>query len=356
MKSLIQFRCVCKSCYFSITDPKFINNHHALKQAKLYNHNGYVLYKQINQNLEEASFCRDMCNVDGTLSSASTFVIPFSSDDIVGYCNSLICATGCDNRTMYLWNPSIRKFKTVTGSTLTVKNVCIPLSAFGFAYHSQKNDYKIVRIALLSNYGIKILQNVMVVEAEVYTLSTDMWRRVEVPLHNIFLLFVFKTQAPFVNGALHWPIWSNYELTYLSFDVDTERFGEIMPPPRNYLRGVLTEFKGKLALVFRGQDADEAQCFIWVMWEYGLVESWVQQIVPLNFSRFFGCANNGQLLIQSDDGELCLFDLETLHENLLGVGDILGVCDISWASHTLTFVESMLRYKSRMDSLIQCQI
>ena len=69
---------------------------------------------------------------------------------------------------------------------------------------------------------------------------------------------------------MHWSIRENYRYWYLSFDVDTERFGEIMPPPQNYLDGFLIEFKGLLALVVCGQDEDDGKCFIWVMREYGV--------------------------------------------------------------------------------------
>ncbi len=111
----------------------------------------------------------------------------------------------------------------------------------------------------------------------------------------------------------------------------------MMPPPQNYLDGFLTEFKGLLALVVCGQDQDEGKCFIWVMREYGVVESWVKQIVPLQFISFFACTNNGQLLIESkDDHALYLFDPETLHENRLDVHHPI------WAVHTNTFVESLV--------------
>uniref|UniRef100_A0A2N9GEV4 F-box associated domain-containing protein n=1 Tax=Fagus sylvatica TaxID=28930 RepID=A0A2N9GEV4_FAGSY len=114
-----------------------------------------------------------------------------------------------------------------------------------------------------------------------------------------------------------------------------------MPPPQNYLDGFLTEFKGLLALVVCGQDQDEGKCFIWVMREYGVVESWVKQIVPLQFISFFGCTNNGQVLIESkDDHKLCLFDPETLHENRLDVHHLI------WAVHTNTFVESLVLLES----------
>ncbi len=68
-----------------------------------------------------------------------------------------------------------------------------------------------------------------------------------------------------------------------------------------------------------------------------MVESWVKQIVPLEFFWLFGCTNNGQLLIDFEyHGEHYLFDLETLHENRL---DVHGP---SWVAHTTTFVESLV--------------
>ena len=67
-----------------------------------------------------------------------------------------------------------------------------------------------------------------------------------------------------------------------------------------------------------------------------MVESWVKQIVPLQFISFFGWTNNGQVLIESkDDHKLCLFDPETLHENCLDVHHPI------WAV-TNTFVESLV--------------
>ena len=115
---------------------------------------------------------------------------------------------------LYLWNPYIRKIKTVTGTTLTVKERDPFKSDIGFAYHSQNNDYKIVRVVLCQK------QNV--IEAEVYTLSTDMWRTAEVWLELLrrfgtedFIFSRVGSQNPFVNGALHWSIHENYRYWYL---------------------------------------------------------------------------------------------------------------------------------------------
>jgi hypothetical protein len=146
VKSLIRFRCVCKAWYFSISNSNFISNH--LNQAKSYNNN-YLLYMKINvdhKQYPEYLLCTAICNSDATLSSISRFVIPFITFRIVGYCNGLICGTVCYGRTIYLWNPSIGKCKTLTGTSLPVKAADTFKSALGFAYHSESDDYKIVRI------------------------------------------------------------------------------------------------------------------------------------------------------------------------------------------------------------------
>ena len=213
VKSLIRFKCICKSWYFSITNSNFITNH--LNQAKLYNNsnNGYVLYIQNWAVNKGYLLCTDMCNSDGTLSSVSRFVLPCNDFGRVGYCNGLICIALYNNRTIYLWNPSIRKFKMVTGTSLSF-NITPSNFSYGFAYHSQKNDYKIARIV-----GSQ-WQNV--IKADVYTLSTDMWRMVEVSLesfrsfgHYDYMCDALTIQAPFVNGALHWTIQSNHRFWYL---------------------------------------------------------------------------------------------------------------------------------------------
>uniref|UniRef100_A0A2N9FMK1 Integrase catalytic domain-containing protein n=1 Tax=Fagus sylvatica TaxID=28930 RepID=A0A2N9FMK1_FAGSY len=200
---------------------------------------------------------------------------------IVGYCNGLICGTVCYGRTIYLWNPSIGKCKTLTGTSLPVKAADTFKSALGFVYHSESDDYKIVRIVGW------LKQNVIEAEED---------------NHNLLMELCIGQLGRMTNfGICHlMSILRNLE--------------EIMLPPRNRLEGFLTEFKGLLALVVCGQDGDHGQCFMWVMREYGVVESWVKLIVPLELYRFFGCTNNGQLLIESyyDDGKLCLFDPETL--------------------------------------------
>ena len=75
-----------------------------------------------------------------------------------------------------LWNRSIRKFKRLL-EILTTSPVTL-----GFAYHSENNDYEVVKISALA---------LPLHEVEVYTLSSDSWRTIEI-LKTTFLAIYFN--------------------------------------------------------------------------------------------------------------------------------------------------------------------
>uniref|UniRef100_A0A2N9H4F2 F-box associated domain-containing protein n=1 Tax=Fagus sylvatica TaxID=28930 RepID=A0A2N9H4F2_FAGSY len=73
-------------------------------------------------------------------------------------------------------------------------------------------------------------------------------------------------------------------------------------PVRSLVRFSLAVFKGSLALFVcgAGLDGDSDICYIWVMREYGVVESWTKISVPLDsLYMFFGCTDSGELLIDT---------------------------------------------------------
>lgn len=86
-------------------------------------------------------------------------------------------------------------------------------------------------------------------EVEVYTLSTASWRRFVIPdsLSGSSIWIISESPSLFFNGALHFLALAS------TFDVDEERFHEIMLPPNylseKYVRHTkcLTMFKGLLA-------------------------------------------------------------------------------------------------------------
>jgi F-box interacting protein len=199
--------------------------------------------------------------------------------------------------------------------------------AHGFAYDSQNNDFKILRIMCYSKWsGPKAVQ---LAKAEVYTLSTDSWRRVVIPVGSLSGYIHNPQHKPciFFNGALHSIAYINNHNFILCFDVNDERFREIMLPD-NYLDGYspdlcyfkqLVVIKGLLGLVVFHHLSDV--CLIWVMREYGVVESWTQRIESVDLGgRFYGCTDSGELLIGRIDSGLVSLDPDSLNEKNLGIG------------------------------------
>ena len=135
-------------------------------------------------------------------------------------------------------------------------------------------------------------------------MSTDSWSWVELQVDSLDIGSVgpITRIAPsphsFYNGALHFIATTSQGYKFiLCFDIDDEEFPfREIKLPRNYSNGLslkfeqLVVFKGSLALIAFGPENqnDEAElievCRIWVISEYGLVDSsWTPTFsVPLS--------------------------------------------------------------------------
>ena len=338
-KSLMRFRCVSKSLDSSIKSHDFITDH--LNTNK--NHdNGYIIHMGSNPSTPSSN--RPVCTValDRSFDRISEFVVPFDFPfkhaGIVGSCNGLLCFSNC-YKFIYLWNPSIRKFKKLPHTCLgQLNNVRI-----GFAYHSENNDYKVVRISY---------SPLSILEIEVYTLSLDSWRRVGFNL-TIDVVFCSELPAPLVNGALHWMARIEGEETDLimAFDVNSEKFAILALPDGftniNIFQRCLASFKGKLALITcacNEQFGFPCQYSVWVMKEYGVAESWNKlSVIVIPFERVACClafTEYGSLLLcclnkrfEGRGSRFVLVDTETLHEK---------EDPIQHPSYVTTFMESLI--------------
>ena len=320
--------------------------------------------------------CCMVARDSATFNEISEYPVPsafhLSSFQIVGSCNGLVCVAqyGCSStiaHAIYLWNPSIRKFKRLPDFSLT-RFIWI---STGFAYQSETNDYKVVKIYSPSSNRIKRPE----VEAEVYSLSSDSWTRVGISLRPNVVVSKVKdySSTSFVNGALHWLVsvsegeveFQNRK-TILSFDVDDDKFGEIALPGGHGLKPLHSErykenlavFKGKLAFitfenrefVYFRDSIGSCQCVIWVMEEYGVCESW-NKLFSVRLGEvesFFGCTRFGELLVQKafkfkygasdvlrlNNCVIVSLDPETLLEKDLGVQHLPNIAT--------TFEESLV--------------
>lgn len=340
VKSLMRFRCVSKSWSSIITDPIFITKHLNLNKAKSLSNNdnnGYLLYFNYEEH-GPGHLGTAVCNSDRTFTEISRFQIPFPSVDIVGFCNGMFCLISYKDCVIYLWNPSIKM----------VKSISPPLNKFdnertvghGFAYHSQNNDYKI--LSLVSHYE----KSARLTEAQVYTLSTDSWRRFVISFgsdHNVGT-FVNRYRNPclFFNGALHALAFTEDHRYSLCFDVNDETFQKIILPEHDFDEDKfsLAVFKGSLAMIgYCDEYLDIDICYIYVMREYGVVDSWTKITVELDgvVDRFFCCVDNGELLF-CGPSKVISYDPESPKENDLGI----TVDYDSWLSYTTDPMESLV--------------
>ncbi|KAL4599908.1 hypothetical protein ACB092_11G160800 [Castanea dentata] len=356
-KSVIRFRCVCKPWDSSITTPYFISTHFNNFAHDHDNGNGdgdgdgYIIHMPWRLRATKNSSNRPVCTVafDRTFDRISEVEIPFDfpsgSAHIVGSCNGLLCLADIGNlnisdNVIYLWNPSIRKFKKLPDSCLGR----LGFVKYGFAYHSENNDYKVVRIS-----GYPGMRPPIPDEIEVYTLSSDSWRRVGMSLRvNVKVLDdCFLLPAPLVSGALHWisrvvegEEERKVELI-VSFDADSEEFRMLRMPDGAMsmvrFQTCLASFKGKLAFLTFGQSEQRGgfQYSIWVMREYGVLESWNKLfVVPLE--RLAVCiafTMCGSLLTHclktnNQEQKFVLVDTETLHEKDFDIQQPLCVANL----------------------------
>nr|XP_023892011.1 F-box/kelch-repeat protein At3g23880-like [Quercus suber] len=363
VKSVLRFRCVSKTWYSSIATPNFISNH--LIYHKNNNNNlAYLISipptiaSPLNINIPIF-----IGGYDHAFIRISEYPIPFaflvSYALSAGSCNGLVCLYHFRNAStnadpIYLWNPSIRKFKRLPDYSLTHFHRV----STGFAYQSETNDYKVVNIYQMPvpnhHRGVEV-------EAEVYALSSNSWRRVGISVTNFFLSSPFiNATSTFVSGVLHWLGYISeaaFHYMILTFDVNNDKFGEIALPDGQQLlpQGLMAKpnclmvFKGKLAFItldyrkISGINDNEYRefmsshprnsCFIWVMREYGVHESWSKlffvKFENVEYVNFFGCTSRGELLVIKDgvypesNAErkrmvIVSLDLETLHEKDLG--------------------------------------
>ncbi|KAK4595088.1 hypothetical protein RGQ29_018731 [Quercus rubra] len=379
-KPLVRFRCVSRCWKSNIADPKFIEKHLTVNKAKslsdYYNNNvGYLLWGERRMPLigEHISMESDLftvvCNTDGPLTEISRGIIP--SFFIKGFCNGIfysvgIRLSGCTicpgyyrvcNPVVILCNPSIRKEK---GLPPVLNDDRFETCAYQLAFPTSQNDLKFLVFGRSIEKGAPSKE----LGAQIYTLSTDSWSSVELQVDSLDIESVgpitriARLHHLFYNGALHFTAVTSQGYKFiLCCDIDDEEFPfrEIKLPP-NYSNGLslkleqLVVFKGSLALIAFGQDEAESieVCRIWVMSEYGLVDSsWTPIFsVPLSgVEDFLGCTGSGELVIKKSGNQVFLFDPENQNEKDFGIQNLTPVEHLDPLVFTANLIESLVLLK-----------
>jgi F-box interacting protein len=344
VKSLVRFTCVCKSWCSIISSYSFAFAHLSPTNRSHNNHiDDRLLLLTIScktndrrryvttvitawfgkQVIEEQELSTKSFNERKELKYKHRSLKHF---DLLGCSNGLVLIK-FDDDTLLLWNPLLRKFVTLPepDNIGYEEELQVHSIGWGFGFDPRTNDYKAVKIVCLENNGGAKLDSLV----QVFSLATRCWRsfRVCVPdcsltrrgLPPIFINgpiddIISRRPQPFVNGAIHWlasGIVSDVcRYFILSFDISSEIFREIMLPdkiafiPWLYLFTSLSVYEKSLAAYVASPDLRS----LWVMKEYGVIESWTQVLIEQNILKPLGFTTRGEVLWQTNNGEVASYD------------------------------------------------
>ncbi|KAL0002017.1 hypothetical protein SO802_015798 [Lithocarpus litseifolius] len=335
VKSLIRFRCVSKSWFALISSHDFNTEHHNRTLSNTTKDSPYLLFSHYDLKMKKARFallssddpfplkhfskhldCKLKLGVSdgdpipdppnrrilmkqaekiGFFAYPSDFVelpcpcqIPMNKLFIAGSCNGLVCLadvapSGDHVIFLILWNPSIRKAISLPSPVVNVPLFYEPVDRLGFGYDPITDDYKLVRLVYLrgcNNFNDHERNRPIV---QIYTLRTGAWRTIPGPGSRFIIVEQFS--SVFVNGSVHWFAEGVGVMVcnmIMSFDIKDEVFHEMAVPKcfegRLNLNMKVAVLGGLLALVPCNSNLDfSGPCYsVWVMKEYGVVESWTK--------------------------------------------------------------------------------
>ncbi|KAF7849426.1 hypothetical protein BT93_L0809 [Corymbia citriodora subsp. variegata] len=289
-KSLVQFRCVCRSWKSLISGLSFVRSY--LDRSFRYGENVLLKYT-INGSLGLGVWPpgrHELSSVDPPIQPA------LDRFQLNGSCNGVICLTTLsrinpDTSKIYLWNPSINELRVVPESHFHVSNLvgfgCDPSSG-------HPHDFKVVNFKTQLNFK-DILFLPSPTEVEIYSLRKNTWKQIG----SIFASGVPKYMGRQVLFR-EFICWCSYAYTgnlktwsLVLFDVINEVFDEKATPESLLcIEQYVTTLEGCLSILAYN-DSNEFE--VWIMKEFGDAESWtklytieipqkLERYIPLGFT------------------------------------------------------------------------
>ncbi|KAG8368943.1 hypothetical protein BUALT_Bualt15G0098900 [Buddleja alternifolia] len=311
LKDIFHCRCVCKLFLNLLKDPYFAKVH--LARAPISTTN-LILQENVgkwgalhfftfdlgdstfsscssdDQNIKNKNQCYFRHGLHLLSKSDAEFCFPTQRLTLVGSCNGLLCLYfDSPSKPFFgICNPilceSIKLPRIITSSPPPVYTYANHSS---FGYCPRTKQYKVISFMYLTSS----IDSKRVV-AEVHTVGSDSWRRIEsAPFPKI------ASFDPFFNGSLHWITNSSKPSELISsFDLEKEKFIRVPPPPH-----FNAEYVNKVSWINTGVLRDclclcyiyeDSEFEVWVMREYGVKDSWRKEFsIDMKFYYDERCDN-----------------------------------------------------------------
>lgn len=344
-ESLERFKCVCKSWYVLINslinDPKFVAKHLHNTTVNMLPSPTTCFWKleaishqepEGKQTAEEGTHLLTMATRDFEVNNYIPcligdlkFLVRKLRGDrfkLASHCNGIICLHAhCRKEFICLLNPALKEFKIVLNAGL---GDGFKIRAVGFGYDFRANDYKVVFIK----------SNDRSYQAEVYTLSTNSWKEIELGI-DVSNFPYSGHQTLYCNGVCYWYYLNQGSRKIISFDVVDEVFHSILPPEK--VMGVEKKWRNlvewsKIAVwnnsivLFFYVKAGPAVVDMWVMdASSGGVEAsytWTKHITigPLvGIKRPLAFLDNNVLFLETTNHKITSFNIRTRTINDLSI-------------------------------------
>ncbi|CAH9101948.1 unnamed protein product [Cuscuta europaea] len=279
VECLLRFISVSKSWRFLISSQRFVIAHREISAQKHESRRLLLLATISGQGrvCSIHSFSRENPSlVLPDLSRLSTS--PCKSPRILGSCKGLICLSTVALK-LLIWNPSTRKSREFPDLWVQRKTGCYVRYGFGFDEHTE--DYKLIKVSSFYQSGGRYDN-----EVQSYSLKTDSWTM----MSGFSSGYINGKCGVFLNGALHWEIrhaddfWEIrhaddfWEIIAIDLGIMEGKYKTISIPQifkNEKFRLKLEVLDGKhLAACYIS--SAEKMVDVWVMKQYGLVESWTK--------------------------------------------------------------------------------
>ncbi|KAJ9554007.1 hypothetical protein OSB04_018052 [Centaurea solstitialis] len=253
--------------------------------------------------------------------------------NIHGSVNGLIClsyqTSNIAEPVIQIWNPSLSAMLTVPSYGNQFGGTDKNFVQFGFGFDSKTDDYKVIKFTIPKPALLLSLFNLFTdwddnlpshekIQVEIFSLRKCSWESIteRFPPNVIGIDDRDEVCLDGHDGHLHWLgklDECRKQETIVAFDLGDETFSEIcLPVDTLNRRNTVGILGGKLCVMSCVEDHD---CEVWVMNEYGVVESWTKHHAFSQFSFYvspYGFTLNNEFLFEvptyDDCPRLALYD------------------------------------------------
>lgn len=241
-------------------------------------------------------------------------LLPDTWAAIVGSSDGLVLLTN-EEDVKFLVNPITMQKVHVPDSPLALYKPG-SFSMHGFGYCSSSDDYKIVTLSYFDTDN-EYEPDCADTFVDVYSVKSGVWKRLDCSPYDHAVPEL--ASGAFVNGAIHWLASirdqeSGYPSVIAVFDLAREAFDEIPAPSGvdvgRFVFHKLVVLGGCLCMI--DSIGNDGFIDVWVMKEYGLVDSWAKFSINGDRGRDvvkpLCYVGDGEVVFLTDEDSLVVYD------------------------------------------------